>query len=210
MGYDVKKWKERLAERSDLSTQVIHLTKDSFIDGKKSSALKNLQKIISERTIKGSGNTGFVVGDKPATCFQDAPLYAACQNTYFEQKFRKSNPKTKVRYIPIGIMFPKDYVFEKGGRPVLYEKTSVAKKILPQDEWWRIVNFDMSDEDSIIDWTHEREWRCPGNFEFDISQATLLFVKTEIYKSFLKWDAKQDEPVLDKVKSLVVLSDILY
>jgi hypothetical protein len=107
-------------------------------------------------------------------------------------------------------MFPKEYVYEKCGRPVLYEKTSVAKKILPKDNWWRIVNFDMSDEGSIIDWTHEREWRSPGNFEFDISQATLLFVKTSNYQSFLKWDRKQENPVVDKIKSLVVLSDILY
>lgn len=210
MGYDLKKWKERLAERSDLSSQVIHLTKESNIDGEKTSALTNLKKIVTEHTIEGSNNKGYVVGNKPAACFQDAPLYAACQNTYFEQKYRKSNPKAKTRYSPIGIMFPKEYVYEKGGRPVLYEKTCVAKKILPKDDWWRIVNFDMSDEDSIIDWTHEREWRCPGNFEFDISQATLLFVKTTNYQSFLKWDRKQENPALDKIKSLVVLSDILY
>ena len=210
MGYSIKKWKERLAERSDLSSQVIHLTKESHFDGKKLSALTNLKKIISERTIEGSDNKGFVVGTKSAVCFQDAPLYAACQNTYFEQKYRRINPKAKIRYSPIGIMFPKEYLYEKGGRPVLYEKTSVAKKILPKDEWWRIVNFDMSDEDNVIDWTHEREWRCPGDFKFDISQATLLFVKTSNYKSFLTWDGKQKSPVLDKVKSLVVLSDILY
>lgn len=210
MVYDLKKWKKRLASRSDLSSQVIHLTKESMIDGKQVSALSNLKKIISERTINGSNNNGYVVGKKPATCFQDAPLYAACQNTYFEQKNRKSDSVAKIRYSPIGIMFPKEYIFEKGGRPVLYEKTLVAKNILPKEEWWRIVNFDMSNRDSIIDWTHEREWRIPGDFEFEIEQATLLLVKTSIYKSFIEWDEKQEEPIIGKIKSLVVLSDVFY
>ena len=210
MVYNLKKWKERLASRSDLSSQLIHLTKDSIVKGKTISALSNLKNIISERTINGSNNNGYVVGKKSATCFQDAPLYAACQNTYFEQKNQKSASVKNIRYLPIGIMFPKEYIFEKDGRPVLYEKTLVAKKILPKEEWWRIVNFDMSNHNSIIDWTHEREWRVPGNFEFDIEQATLLFVKTSIYKSFIKWDEKQEEPIIGKIKSLVVLSDVFY
>ena len=50
------------------------------------------------------------------------------------------------------------------GRPVIYDKTISAKKYLPENEWWRIVNLDLSDEDRFIDWTHEREWRVPNDF----------------------------------------------
>lgn len=210
MGYDIEKWKKRIAERSDLSTQVINLTRESARGGNKQSALTNLKKIVSDRQINASSNEGFINGSTPAVCFQDAPLYAACQNTYFEQKYRRSNPSAKVRYSPIGLMFEKEYVYDKGGRPVFYEKPTIAKKLLPESEWWRIVNFDMSDKDNVIDWTHEREWRCPRNFEFEIENATLIFVKSSNYRGFMQWDSKQKHTVMDKVRGVVVLSDLLY
>lgn len=207
MGYDIRKWRERLAERVDLSSQVIHLTR---LKKKGEKSIDNLKSIVRDRTILGSGKSGYIIGDQPAVCFQDAPLYAACQNCYFEQKNRKSFPDAKMRYSPIGIMFPKDYVYAKGGRPVFYEKTEIAKEMLPKNNWWRIVNFDLSDNKNIVDWTHEREWRCPGDFEFDIKKSTLLFLNDRHYKKFLKWDLNQEEPVYDQVKSVVILSDILY
>ena len=37
------------------------------------------------------------------------------------------------------------------------------KSILPSDEYWRIVNYDLSDNKYMVDWTHEWEWRVPGD-----------------------------------------------
>ena len=105
-------------------------------------------------------------------------------------------------------MFPKEYVYNKGGRPVIYEKTEIAKTFLPKEQWWRIVNFDLGNSDNIIDWTHEREWRCPGNFEFELSEATILMARG--FNRFCTWDAKRKESILGQVKGLVVLSDVLF
>jgi hypothetical protein len=58
---------------------------------------------------------------------------------------------------------------------------------LTPDEWWRIVNFDLSNDDNIVDWTHEREWRLTGDaFQFDISKATIILPNSRIYKHFIK------------------------
>ncbi len=211
MGYNFESWKNRIAERSDLTTKLIHLTKPSTIDGKKKTSLENLQNIITTRQIFPSNtSSGFINGSRGAVCFQDAPLYAACQNTYFEQKVRKETKSKKIRYIPIGIMFDKSYVFKKGGRPVIYEETKVAKNFLPETEWWRIVNFDLSDEDKIIDWTHEREWRCPDQFKFSLNQVSLIFVKSSDYRKFVHWDNEQKIPILHKIRGITVMSDLLF
>lgn len=52
-------------------------------------------------------------------------------------------------------------MYKKGGRPVIYDQTIEAKKYLPESQHWRIVNFDLSNDDRLVDWTHEREWRVP-------------------------------------------------
>ncbi|MEC3419089.1 DUF2971 domain-containing protein, partial [Bacillus cereus] len=111
------------------------------------------------------------------------------------------------RYVPIGIAFPKHFFYQKGGRPVLYENKEIAKKILPQEEWWRIVNFDLDDEENIIDWTHEREWRTKGDFEFDLKEATILLVNHNAYESFMN-STKED--ILKQLGGVVVLRSVLY
>ena len=65
-------------------------------------------------------------------------------------------------------------------------KKKVAKKILPEDEWWRIVNLNLDDKSNYIDWMHEREWRLKGDFEFELSQAVVLLSNTTSYKLFIQ------------------------
>ncbi len=71
-------------------------------------------------------------------------------------------------------MFDKTYIYKKGGRPVIYDKTEEAKKYLTEDKWWRIVNLDLSDSNNIIDWTHEREWRVLNELTFELKMLVLL------------------------------------
>ncbi|WP_230370748.1 hypothetical protein [Paludibacterium denitrificans] len=152
MSYTKKAWKRRLAERSDLSSQVVHLTRNT----KDKTVVEVLYKIVSDAKLIGSSTqSGFICGPMPAVCFQDAPLTAICQNVFFEQKYNEGKQDPKRRYLAVGLAFPKDYAYAKGARPVIYDKTSEAKRFLPADQQWRIVNFDLSNEDSFIDWTHE-------------------------------------------------------
>ena len=116
MPYDEKTWKRRYAERSDLSTGLVHLTRES--------ASKNLAEVlfevVSTGRLKGSTTkNGFIVGSTPAVCFQDAPLHGICQNVFYEQKYQESNKNTKTRYRATGLLLPKRYAYEKGARPAL-------------------------------------------------------------------------------------------
>ena len=177
------KWKKRIAERTDVSGHLVHLTKAND----EISAEKVLMKILEERVINGSTtDSGFICGKKAAVCFQDAPLYSIAQNIYYEQKLRKEKEESKVRYTGFGLLFTKIYVFKKDGRPAIYDKTISAKKYLPENEWWRIVNLDLSDEDRFIDWTHEREWRVPNSFEFELSKVHVLVPNEKAYKGRLR------------------------
>jgi len=110
MKYDRTKWLDRLAGRSDLSGSLTHLTRQGYIGGKKVSAIQILIKILEEGKVHGSTtSSGFICGDTPAVCFQDAPIYSICQNIYTEQEFRKLN-NTRTRYVGVGLLLPKPYV----------------------------------------------------------------------------------------------------
>jgi hypothetical protein len=66
----------------------------------------------------------------------------------------------------------------------LCEKTEVAKAMLPAIEHWRIVDLDLAADD-VVDWTHEREWRIPGDFVFERNQASVIVASTDDYRQFL-------------------------
>lgn len=210
MGYDKKTWKRRIAERTDLSTHVVHLTRER-VAGEKKEAVEVLFDIVDQQRIAASSvQEAFIVGEIPAVCFQDAPLGGICQNVFYEQKYKEQNEKAKVRYRAMGVTFQKDYAYVRGARPVIYDQTQAAKEYLPTHQWWRIVNFDLSDEKNIIDWTHEREWRAPGDFTFERSQATLLFVNEASYKAFLALCKERKKPYLEEVRGVVVMESILF
>ena len=208
MGYKIKDWKRRLAERSDMSSSIIHLTRE-----RSESAVEDvLYKILSEKKLLGSTtDSGFICGNTKAVCFQDTPLNSICQNVFYEQKQREQNKEYKIRYRAFGLMFEKSYAFSKGARPVIYEKTSDAKKFLPQNQWWRIVNLNLEDQDNFIDWTHEREWRCPGDFQFNLFDVTLLVIRqssikqlSQKFKNFLNID------LMSEIKGVVTLEHLLF
>jgi hypothetical protein len=104
------------------------------------------------------------------------------------------------------LAFPKRYVYLKGGRPVIYERLDVARKFISEDELWRVVSFDLSNKESIIDWTHEREWRVKGDFEFDLEFAYILLTKHSSYNSFIN---KVNEDILKNIGGIIVLDPIL-
>jgi hypothetical protein len=106
-------------------------------------------------------------------------------------------------------MFDKRYVYSNGGRPVLYDEPEEAKKLLPPDQWWRIVKLDLNDKDHIVDWTHEREWRAPGDFEFEIRKATILVPSRMDYKQFIQQCGRELPDVLRYLSGIIVMDRIL-
>lgn len=203
-------WVERIARRSDITASLVHLTKKGVVDGKELDTLEILMKILKEQRLNGSDTeSGFIVGSTKAVCVQECPMYSISENTYYEQKLFKEKKTSKRRYYPIGIAFSKPYIFKKGGRPVIYDKTADAKQYLPPHQWWRIVNYDLTDDDNFIDWTHEREWRVPEKLEFKLEDIRIVVVNYNCVE-YLKRRCREENIDIDKVKSIIVLSDVFY
>lgn len=210
MAYRRTDWIEKIARRSDLSSKLVHLTRSAVIDDRKVGPVDVLTYILIDGRIAAS--TGFIVGDIPATCFQDAPIYAVAQNLYAEQQYRKAVEDARVRYVGVGLMFDKVAVYQRGGRPVIYEDTERAKAMLPEDEWWRIVRFDLNDEDDMVDWTHEREWRVPGCFDFELDEVTVLLPNKFAFDQFVKncEDYKRETDIIAQIRGIVSLGSVFY
>ncbi|VTQ55249.1 hypothetical protein [Clostridium perfringens] len=80
---------------------------------------------------------------------------------------------------------------------------------MTREQYWRIVSYDLSDDDKIIDWTHEREWRVPGDLKFNLGQVSVVVKDYDDYQE-LKKMCKKEKINLDDVSSIIVLQDILY
>lgn len=213
---DARSWRSRISHRADISSRVVHLTKPN--QDENLTALEVLMKILTEQTIQGSGNKlvsgvqrGFICGNAPVVCFQDVPLFSLSENIMHEQDMCSNNTNLPIRYRPFGLRFDKRYVFRNGGRPVLYENTDTAKSFLPQNEYWRIVKLDLNDDENIIDWTHEREWRIKGDFKFELAEAEILLSEENSLKSFYNYCEEHGTlDILQKVGGIITLKSLLF
>ncbi|MFR9240507.1 MAG: DUF2971 domain-containing protein [Clostridium baratii] len=211
MNLNFKEWKKKIAERNDITGHLIHLTKGKELEDEKFSSIEILVKILQDKKLIGSTTeSGFIVGDKSAVCFQESPIYSLTQNIYYEQKLFKEAKLKKKRYVGVGLMFTKPYIYKKGGRPVIYDKTLEAKRYLPEDQWWRIVNYDLSDENNIIDWTHEREWRVPVDLEFELSDVSVVVPNEKAFKVIIKQCNNVGIDLVNEVKSIINLFDLFF
>ncbi|MCP4162607.1 MAG: DUF2971 domain-containing protein [Deltaproteobacteria bacterium] len=140
--------------RDDISNKLVHLTKgqneNETIKGFKDNriqAITTLKDIISKRKL--IGNTGYIKGKYKCVCFSEAPI-SKLSHILAEEK-------VSFRYQPYGLIFNKKWLYEKGGRPVIYGPTS-EYDLLPEDLKYRHVRFELSKE-YPVDHTWEREWR---------------------------------------------------
>lgn len=210
LGYSYENWRKRIQYRTDLSGYVYHLTKGETNNGSDgiSHPLDRLIKIITERILIGSSTkSGFITGNRKAICFQDAPISGIVQNVLHENTYRE-DLGSKIRYTYLGLAFPKPYIFQNGGRPVLYEEREKAKKILPPEEYWRIVDFSLNNKENIVDWSHEREWRLPADeFHFDLSKATILLPNETTYRDLIDKLPKED---IKALMGIIQISALVY
>lgn len=208
MAFERNVWERRLKYRSDLTSQLTHLTKPVLNENNEItlSAVEVLIKILKEKKLIGStSETGFIRGSNRAVCFQDAPLYGVIQNILHEETYRKELGG-KLRYEAIGLSLFKPYLFNQSkARPVIYLQREESEDF-NQNELWRIVTYDLSKETNIIDWTHEREWRIKGDCEFPLSIVTVLLADKKQYREFIK---KVPKSILEQIKGIVVLSQIV-
>jgi hypothetical protein len=158
--------------RADFSQALVHLTRERREYSSRDfptprlvrevPAFEVLKEILASGTIRGSGNEGYVKGNRSAVCFSEIPLSAMHQ-------YAEPPTKERARYRFYGIALSKRAVFEAGGRPVIYLPDTEAEWI-PADEKWRHVRFEYGQ----VDFTHEREWRVPG--DLDLTKVPGLYV----------------------------------
>lgn len=203
MGFTINDWARRFWTRSDLTSSVVHLTRPQG----KLSAVDVLIKILCEqRIIASDPSRAFMIGSRGATCFQNTPIYSICQNLQFESDYRQAKNIQSVRYSGVGLGFSVGHAYYKGCRPVIYEDKEIAKRILPPDEYWRIVHFNPNDPARPVDWTHEREWRFPGDFTFSLDHTNIFLSGPNEYHEFVqKAKAIHQKDIMHEIRSIVCL-----
>lgn len=200
MFVDHKDWRKRINERNDMAARITHLTRGEDSDD----AFENLWKILIAKKLKGSGNSGFINGDRKAVCLQELPLSAIAENLMYEETLND-----RVRYSPFGVRFSKSFIYNKGGRPVIYENTDIMKSLLPKSEYWRIVDLDLSDSNSFVDWTHEREWRVPDELLFDYKNIEIIVKSDKYYRRFIKrCIEKERTDILTGIHGIITLDSV--
>jgi len=166
--------------RKDLSEWLWHLVR------RDNDPKKTIRKIVTERTIRGGQD---MLTKETVICFSEAPLRELInQNPVLSQ-----NGYTRLSLFGIG--FRKSWVYERRGRPVIYQPNSELS-LLPQESIWRHVEFDLS---KPVDYTWQREWRIKANeLKFSLSDAIVLVEDTYgleniLWKIHVDVDAKRGE-----------------
>ncbi|MGH7987297.1 MAG: hypothetical protein ACREQX_13545, partial [Candidatus Binataceae bacterium] len=163
----------RVAFAPPAAAMLTHFTRASGDGG---GALDNLVAILRAGVIRGA--VRMVRGKQATVCLCDAPLGE------LNELLRRSNRR---RYEPFGIALDKRYAFAAGARPVIYLPWAEAEQLLDDTQMWRVVPLELSN-DSLVDWTFEREWRHLGDLTFPAHRSVAL-VETwrdadEIYDRF--------------------------
>ena len=100
------------------------------------------------------------------------------------------NDELQTRYAPFGLLFKKSFIFDRGGRPVIYQPES-DYGILPRELQYRHVTFDLGK----VDFTWEREWRMQvDKIEFtDADIHVLVPSNTHAENLFLQFSSSEPE-----------------
>ncbi len=170
--------------RFDISNSLIHLTRD-----KNGYTSENIfDKIVHERKLIGSKEN--IRGKFNCICFSETPINAIGQII--------AQNDNKFHYGAFGFLFRKNFLFEKGARPVYYQPDSDFK-LLPEELKYRHVNFEIEK----VDWTWEREWRLKSDELILDPQSVTLIVqdrcKIEEYKEKLNSENTSISMVLDGI-----------
>ncbi len=148
--------------RDDLSNKVIHFTRGS---GKKHSkefikmANENFYKIITSGMLLGSVKN--IRAGCKCICFTESPI----------SKFPYIFDVPDFCYAPLGVMVDKSWLFEKGGRPVIYQP-DMEYDCLSKSKKYRHKVYDPT---KGIDFSWEREWRiATDKLHLDDTKTTYI------------------------------------
>lgn len=168
--------------RTDLSSKLIHLTRTVG----DLSAEKRFARILSEKTLLGSAND--VRGNFNVVAFTEAPISILASIL--------ANAKIlDMRYAPLGFMVDKKWLYERGGRPVIYE-THQEYEDLPDSKKYLHVRYEPHRN---ADYSWEREWRIKtDHLKLDPAITTVIVPNRD-------WVNKYHEVHTSNLRSLAFL-----
>jgi hypothetical protein len=95
-----------------------------------------------------------------------------------------------MRYKPFGVMVDKAWLFDRGGRPVIY-RPDAEYSLLHETQRFRHVRY----EPGSVDFTWEREWRLRADeLELDPSVTTLVVP----HRAWEKWALDRHTAMLSR------------
>jgi hypothetical protein len=152
------------------------------------SAAGVLHKILYEETLIGTSS--WTHGTN-TICFTEAPIHEF--NSVFSLVSIASSKDERPRYEPYGIAVSKKWLFEKGGRPVIYDHPDTFSQY-PESLRYRFVPYNPNNG---IDFTWEREWRIQTDALQLDPKHTLVVVPTseeafQVVYDFAKIEADWD------------------
>jgi len=166
--------------RQDISDFLIHFTKDVNLEN----SFKRLLKIIRDQAL--IGGDGFIKGGYKCVCFSEAPL--SCL------KGGLVNPGYYSKYSPFGILLPKTWLYQKGGRPVIYQPDDEFC-LLPENMRWRHVRY----EPPKVDFSWEREWRIQTNLlEFQGQDVSIVVPNAEWSTKLIRDYEKEQSDIMQE------------
>ena len=193
-------WENRIQNRADLVTRVTHLTRGETEDA----AFDRLWRILLDKRIRASNEKGINAGGAMVCCFQEIPLYSIAENLQFEEATGACNR----RYSAFGIRVLKGQFFQRGGRPVIYVDKELKDR-LPKQFVWEMVSMDLNDPESIVDWSHEREWRIHNDYVFDYADIEIIVSTPTYYRKLIeKCLAEGHEDIIKSCNGITVMNSV--
>lgn len=147
--------------RQDLSGYLWHFCRE---DEKPDEAIQSILK--KKRIIAGKDRDTC----EHVVCFTESPL----------EQVRRQAPELRKSKFPrfslYGIGFKKEFVFQQGGLPVIYQRRCCLRDPdFPKGLHWRHVDLDLSPGKGI-DYSWMREWRVKGDFDFGAARDQAIVV----------------------------------
>ena len=167
-----------------MSPFVVHFTKKSA----KSSEYDNSISILASRNLQAQNRFGMGKNygeSPPCVCFSEVPLH---------QLKRLADKRGSY-----GIVFRKEFIVARDGGPILYAYQdtphAMAMRALiddavgkPDDPIWRVAPFvdqpgQYGSSSYFFEW--EREWRHPGNLQFNEDDPAFLIIPDDLHEAAL-------------------------
>lgn len=166
----------------DMSPFVVHFTRKSGSSGEYDNSIS----ILASRCLKAQNRFGM------GKNYEESPLCVCFSEVPLHQLKRFADKRG-----PYGIVLRKEFIVARGGGPILYAYQdtphAIAMRTLikgavgkPSDQIWRVAPFvdqpgQYGSSSYFFEW--EREWRHPGNLQFDEADPAFLIIPEDLHEA---------------------------